>query len=136
MLVNKVQYLRILPSIGINAAISKQILTVNAVLQFIQHRQLAAIASIPGIEGQLIEYIASRGSRITQKQHQGLCVSPTAPSSAPVLRNGRLIIPDGSTRVEVGDRAVVFALPAAMGDLIGCSAASEAPLSSGPLRAG
>ena len=116
VLVNKVQYLQILPSIGINAAISKQILTVNAVLQFVQHRQLAAIASIPGIEGQLIEYIASTGSRITQKQIKDVRFPHSAVIGA-ILRNGRLIIPDGLTRVAVGDRAVVFALPAAMRDL-------------------
>ena len=116
VLVNKVQYLRVLPSVGINAAISKQVLTVNAVLQFIQHRQLAAIASIPGIEGQLIEYIACRGSRVTEKQLKAVRFPHNALVGA-VLRNGKLIIPDGSTRIEVGDRAVVFALPAAMGDL-------------------
>jgi trk system potassium uptake protein TrkA len=116
VLVNKVEYMRILPSIGINTAISKQMLTVNAVLQFIQHRQLAAIASIPGIEGQLIEYIAGRGSRITQKQIKDVRFPHSAVIGA-ILRNGQLIIPDGLTRVEAGDRTVVFALPAAMADL-------------------
>ena len=91
-------------------------LTVNAVLQFIQHRQLAAIASIPGIEGQLIEYIAGRGSRITQKPIRDVRFPHSAVIGA-ILRNGKLLIPDGSTRVEVGDRTVVFALPTAMGDL-------------------
>ncbi len=76
VLVNKVQYLHILPSIGINAAISKQMLTVNAVLQFIQHRQLAAIASIPGIEGQLIEYIACRRLAHHEEAAQGCAFPP------------------------------------------------------------
>jgi trk system potassium uptake protein TrkA len=116
VLVNKVEYMRILPSIGINTAISKQMLTVNAVLQFIQHRQLAAIASIPGIEGQLIEYIARRGSRITQKQIKDVHFPHSAVIGA-ILRNGKLIIPDGLTRVEAEDRTVVFAMPAAMSDL-------------------
>jgi trk system potassium uptake protein TrkA len=116
VLVNKVDYMRILPSIGLNTAISKQMLTVNAVLQFIQHRQLAAIASIPGIEGQLIEYIAGRGSRITQKQIKDVRFPHSAVIGA-ILRNGKLIIPDGFTRVEAGDRTVVFTLPDAINDL-------------------
>ncbi len=63
VLVNKVAYLPIMPTIGLNAVISKQMLTVNIVQQFIQHRQVAAIASVPGVEGQMIEYIAgARGA--------------------------------------------------------------------------
>jgi trk system potassium uptake protein len=116
VLVNNVDYLRILPSIGLNTAISKQMLTANAVLQFIQHRQLAAIASIPGIQGQLIEYIASRGSRITQKRIKDLRFPHGAVIGA-IVRNGSLIIPDGSMRVEAGDRTVVFTLPGAISDL-------------------
>jgi trk system potassium uptake protein len=116
VLVNNVDYLRILPSIGLNTAISKQMLTANAVLQFIQHRQLAAIASIPGIQGQLIEYIAGRGSRITQKRIKDLRFPHNAVIGA-IVRNGSLIIPDGSMRVEAGDRTVVFTLPEAISDL-------------------
>jgi trk system potassium uptake protein TrkA len=116
VLVNKVDYMRILPSIGINSAISKQMLTVNAVLQFIQHRQVAAIASIPGIQGQLIDYIAGRGSRITQKQIKDVRFPQGAVIGA-ILRNGKLIIPDGLTRAEIGDRVVVFSLPEAVAEL-------------------
>jgi trk system potassium uptake protein TrkA len=116
VLVNKVDYLRILPSIGINSAISKQMLTVNAVLQFIQHQQVAAIASIPGIEGQLIDFIAGRGSRITQKQIKDVRFPHDAVIGA-ILRSGKLIIPDGLTRVDAGDRVVVFALPGAVTEL-------------------
>jgi trk system potassium uptake protein TrkA len=116
VLVNKVDYLRVLPTIGVNLVISKQMLTVNAVLQFIQHRQVAAIASLPGIEGQLIEYIAGRGSRITRKPLRDMRFPADAVIGA-VLRGGKLLIPDGSTRVESGDRAVVFALPSALREL-------------------
>jgi len=116
VLVNKVDYLSVLPTIGVNSVISKQMLTVNAIMQFIQHRQVAAIASVPGIEGQLIEYIAGRGSRITQKALQDVRFPRSAVIGA-VLRDGKLLVPDGALRVEAGDRAVVFTLPEAVRDL-------------------
>lgn len=116
VLVNKVDYLRVLPTIGVNLVISKQMLTVNAVLQWIQHQQVAAIASLPGIEGQLIEYIAGRGSRVTRKPLRDLRFPPNAVIGA-ILRDGKLLIPDGNTCVEAGDRAVVFALPDALREL-------------------
>jgi trk system potassium uptake protein TrkA len=115
-LVNRVAYLPILPSIGLNAVISKQMLTVNAVQQFIQHRQVAAIASLPGIEGQMIEYIARGGSKITQRRLSEVKF-PRAAVVGAVLRSGALIIPDGDTRIQPGDRTVVFALPTAMIEL-------------------
>lgn len=115
-LVNRVAYLPILPTIGLNAVISKQILTVNAVQQFIQHRQVAAIASVPGIEGQMIEYIAREGSRITQRPLRDVKFPRSAVVGA-VLRNGSLLIPGGETVVRAGDRTVVFALPEAMNEL-------------------
>ncbi|MFZ1767665.1 MAG: Trk system potassium transporter TrkA [Caldilinea sp.] len=115
-LVNRVAYLPILPTIGLNAVISKQILTVNAVQQFIQHRQVAAIASLPGIEGQMIEYIARERSRITQRPLRDVKFPHSAIVGA-VLRKDSLLIPGGETVIQPGDRTVVFALPAAMNEL-------------------
>lgn len=115
-LVNRVAYLPILPTIGLNAVISKQMLTVNAVQQFIQHRQVAAIAGVPGVEGQMIEYIARQGSRITQRPLRDMKFPRSAVVGA-VLRNGELLIPGGTTLIQPGDRTVVFALPEAMNEL-------------------
>ena len=115
-LVNKVAYLPILPTIGLNAIISKQMLTVNAVQQFIQHRQVAAIANVPGIEGQMIEYIASPGARVTQKPLKDVHFPRQAVIGA-VLRDGKLVIPNGATRIQPNDRTVVFALPDALTEL-------------------
>ena len=115
-LVNRVAYLPILPTIGLNAVISKQMLTVNAVQQFIQHRQVAAIAGVPGVEGQMIEYIARQGSRITQRPLRDVKFPRSAVVGA-ILRNGELLIPGGTTLIQPGDRTVVFALPDAMNEL-------------------
>ena len=87
-------------------------LTVNVVLQFIQHRQVAAIASMPGIQGQMIDYIAGRGSRIPRNRIKQVRFPQGAVIGA-ILRKDKLIIPDGATVVEIGDRAVVFTLPEA-----------------------
>jgi trk system potassium uptake protein TrkA len=116
VLVNKVDYLRVLPTIGVNSVISKQMLTVNAVMQFVQHRQVAAIASVPGIEGQLIEYIAGRNSRITRKPIKDVHFPRNAVIGA-ILREGKLLVPDGSMRIEAGDRTVVFTMPEAVREL-------------------
>ncbi|MBU6349420.1 MAG: Trk system potassium transporter TrkA [Chloroflexi bacterium] len=115
-LVNRVAYLPILPTIGLNTVISKQMLTVNAVQQFIQHRQVAAIANLPGIEGQMIEYIAREGARITRKTLRETRFPHSAVVGA-ILRNGTLLIPNGQTIIQPGDRTVMFALPSALPEI-------------------
>ena len=57
-LVNKVEYLPIMPTIGLDTVVSKQLLTVSAVQRLVQYQQVASIASLPGINGQFIEYVA------------------------------------------------------------------------------
>lgn len=112
-LVNKVDYLPITGTIGMDAVVSKQLLTVNAVLKHIQHQRVAAIASLPGVEAQCIEYIAKPGSKITKKKLRDINFPPDGIVGA-VLHDNQLTIPMGETQIGMGDRVVVFALPNAL----------------------
>ncbi|RMG69124.1 MAG: Trk system potassium transporter TrkA [Calditrichaeota bacterium] len=115
-LVNKVEYLPITPTIGMDAVVSKQLITVNAVQRFIRHHQIAELASLPGIDAEVIEFVAAKGSRITRKPIKDLNFPKGAIVGA-VLHDGRLIIPKGDTRIQPGDRVVVFSLPVALHNL-------------------
>jgi len=112
-LVNKVDYLPITSTIGMDAVVSKQLMTVNAVLRYIQHQQVAAIASLPGIEAQCIEYIAKAGSKITKKKLRNIQFPQDAIVGA-ILHGDQVTIPKGETQVAIGDRVVVFTLPNAL----------------------
>ena len=115
-LVNKVEYLPITPRIGMDAVVSKQLLTVNAVQHFIQHQQVASIASLPGINAQLIEYIAKDGCRITQRPLRDVRFPPNAIVGA-ILHENHVVIPTGDTRIQPGDKTVIFSLPEAVAEL-------------------
>lgn len=112
-LVNKVDYLPIMPTIGLDSVVSKQLLTVNAVLRFIQHRRVATIATIPGLDAHVIEFIAGEGSRITRKALKDLKFPDNALIGA-VAHGDQLEIPTGLTQLSAGDKAVVFVLPRAL----------------------
>ncbi len=112
-LVNKVEYLPITPTIGMDAVVSKQLLTVNAVQRFIRHHQITELASLPGIDAEVIEFVAAPGSRITRKSLKHMNIPKGAIIGA-VLHNDRLIIPKGDTQIQPGDRVVVFSLPVAL----------------------
>ncbi len=115
-LINKVDYTPIIPTIGIDAYISKQQLTVNGILKFIRRGAVVSVASIPGITAEAIEMIAQEGSRITKKPLIDLKFPKDAILGA-VMRNDKVFIPIGSTQIQAGDKVVLFALPPAINEV-------------------
>lgn len=114
-LVNKLEYLPITPTIGMDAVVSKQLLTVNAVYRFIQHQRVAALATIPGVDAQIIEYIAKKG-KITDKPLAKISFPRSAIVGA-VIHEDQMIVPKGDTRIRPGDRVLMFALSEALNEL-------------------
>jgi len=115
-LINKVDYTPIIPTIGIDAYISKQQLTVNGILKFIRRGAVVSVASIPGIAAEAIEMIAQEGSRITKKPLLDLKFPKDAILGA-VMRNDKVFIPVGSSQIQAGDKVVLFALPPAINEV-------------------
>jgi len=108
-LVNRVEHLPLTPTIGLDTVVSKQLLTVNAVQHLIQS-QIANVATPPGMDAQLIEFIAGNRSRITRKPLREVRFPANAIVGA-VMRDDRVIIPHGDTQIYPGDKTVVFTLP-------------------------
>jgi trk system potassium uptake protein TrkA len=111
-LVNTLEYLPITPTIGMDAVVSKQLLTVNAVHRFIQHQQVAAYATIPGMDVQIIEYIAGKG-KICRKPIKDVGFPDDAIVGA-IMHEDRMTVPKGDTVIQPGDRVVVFTRPGAV----------------------
>jgi trk system potassium uptake protein TrkA len=93
--------------------VSKQLLTVNAVHRFIQEQMVAAIASVPGMDAQIIEYIVDGESRITRKPLHSTQF-PRGAIVGALMRDDEFIVPMGDTQVQSGDRVVMFTLPGAL----------------------
>jgi trk system potassium uptake protein TrkA len=115
-LVNKTEYLPITPTIGMDAVVSKKLITVNSILSFIRKSTLENVDSIPGLDAEIIEIIPQKGSRITKHPLKNIHVRPKAIFGS-VTRNDKVIIPTGETQIETGDRVVIFALPKAVADV-------------------
>lgn len=114
-LVNNAAYLSIASKIGIDAVVSKQSLTVNAVEKFIHHQQIALV-DLPGVGAEVIEYIASNGCKISCSELKDVNF-PRGAIVGAVLRDDEMIIPQGDTQIRPGDKVIVFALPEALTDL-------------------
>jgi len=115
-LVNKTEYLPITPTIGMDAVVSKKLLTVNAILRFIQKSTFERIAAIPGVEAEIIEIIPQPNSKITRKPLKDVRF-PKYSIVGAVQRGDKTIIPLGDTQIQAGDRVVIFTLPVAIGEV-------------------
>ena len=105
-LINKTEYWPIIPTIGIDSYISKQLLTVDGILRFIRHGAVVSVASIPGIAAEVIELIPKKGSKVTKKPLRKLGFPKNAIVGA-VMRDGHVFIPVGDTQIETGDKVVL-----------------------------
>ena len=112
-LVNKVEYLPITPTIGMDAVVSKKLLTVNAILHSIRRRRVESVATIPGIDAEIIEIVAGNHSAITKKKLKNIRFPRSAILGA-VRREDEVIIPTGETQIRPDDRVVIFSLPKAL----------------------
>ena len=112
-LINKPDYAPIIPTIGIDAFISKQSLVVSGILKFIRQGEIVSIASIPGVEAEIIELVAQPQSKITRKPVRQIDFPKNALLGG-IIRGNQVVIPTGGTQILAGDKVVVFALPGAI----------------------
>jgi trk system potassium uptake protein TrkA len=109
-LINKTDYTPIIPTIGIDAYVSKQIVTVDQILKFIRRGSIVSVASIPGLAAEVIEYFTNENSKITRKPVSEIHFPKGALLGA-VVRGEEFFIPVGDSQLEAGDKVVVFAMP-------------------------
>jgi trk system potassium uptake protein TrkA len=113
-LIKKNEYMPLTPTIGMDAVVSKQMITVNAIQKFIRSRQVTQYAELPGMDAEIIEFEAKDKATICKKPLMELKF-PQNSLIAAVLKQGKFLeIPTGLTQVQPGDRVVVFALPGAV----------------------
>ena len=115
-LINKSDYTPIIPTIGIDAYISKQLITVNSILKFIRRGAVVNVASIPGISAEAIELIPQENSKITRSPIHKVNMPKDANFGA-VVRGKEVFIPIGDSQLHAGDKVVLFVMPSAISDV-------------------
>ena len=116
-LVRKNEYLPLTPTIGMDSVISKQQMTVNTIQKFIRRREIALYAELPGVDAEIIEFIAREGSKIVKKPLMDIKFPEKAVVGAVLKSNNQLEIPRGSTHIEPGDKVIVFSMPGVIKNL-------------------
>lgn len=115
-LLSKNTYIPISQSIGLDAAVSKKLAVSREIHRYLRGTHVRSVATIYGLDAQIIEIEAKPRSWITRKPLKELQLLPGALIGA-VLHNDAACIATGDTHIAAGDRAIVFAVPSRVNDL-------------------
>jgi trk system potassium uptake protein TrkA len=112
-LVNKVNYLPLMPIIGIDSTVNTRISTVSAILRLIRRGEILSVATFHGIDAEAIEVEISAKDKLTGKPLRNLKL-PEDALVASIVRGKEVFVPYGDTIINPGDKIIVFALPHAI----------------------
>ena len=112
-LLKRAEYIPLVTRIGIDAAVSPRLSTANRILQHVRGGRILSMAVMERNQAEAMEFEVLPGSRVEGKRIAELHL-PKGTILGSIERGSEVIIPRGDTRIEPGDRVVVFALPAAI----------------------
>jgi trk system potassium uptake protein TrkA len=115
-LLSKVAYIPISQSIGLDAAVSSKLAVSREILAFLRGKHVLSVATVHGLDAEIIEMEADPGSPVT-KAALGELNLPRWTLIAAVDHGKESEVATGSTVINAGDRAIVFVLPSAKGKL-------------------
>ncbi|MCH7732277.1 MAG: Trk system potassium transporter TrkA [Candidatus Marinimicrobia bacterium] len=108
--VSKTEYIRVMKVIGLDAVVSKNMSTVNAILEYIKSGQRLSIINFEDIAVEALELSPAPNSKITKHELKDIKF-PGASVVGAVNHHGHISIPSGDTQITEEDTVLVFAFP-------------------------
>ena len=106
-LVNKTSYEPLLPTLGIDAVVSPNAVTISTILRHVRRGAISALHTLREGFGEVIEAEALPGSRLVDGPLRSV-VMPQGMRIGAVVRDAAVVIPDGGFRIRPGDRIVAI----------------------------
>ncbi len=109
-LVDKVDYIPLTQTIGLDSLINKKLIAANNISRFIRKGGVVSLTTLEGIDAEVLEYVAQPGSAITKKAVKDLSF-PKESMIGGLIRGNEVQIVVGDTQIHQGDKIVIFTLP-------------------------
>ncbi len=109
-LIDNVDYLPLTQTIGLDSLINKKLIAANNISKFVRKGNIVSIATLHGIDAEVLEYVAKPNSPITKKMVKDLKF-PHKALIGGFIRDGEGYITVGNTQIKENDKVVVFTLP-------------------------
>ncbi len=108
-LLNNRSFMSIVPSLGIDAYVNPQAITISHILQYVRRGRVVHVHTVKNGEAEVIEAEALDTSSIVGTPIRALDLEGGVRIGA-IVRKGETIPVTGDTEVKVGDRVIVFAM--------------------------
>lgn len=109
-LVENVEYIHLSQNIGIDTMINRKLIAANFIFRYIRKGDIISIASIQGVDAEILEFYVKEKSKITRQYIKNLKF-PKEAIIGGVVRKDVPRIANGDFRIRPGDRVVVLCTP-------------------------
>ncbi len=109
-LVENLDYIEISQNIGIDTIINKKLIAASYMIKHSMSDEVASLKCLSGINSDVAEFNAKKGSPVTQKLIRDLHM-PEGAIIGGIIRDETSYIAIGDFQIEENDKVVVFALP-------------------------
>jgi len=107
--VSKSNYVSVLHDLDINLVINPVLLTASHLMRYAQGGRIKSLSLLLGGSAEVMEIIALEGTRIVGRPLSAIEL-PRGIIIGAVVKNGKVIVPDGTTMIEPHNRVIVFCL--------------------------
>lgn len=112
-LVENVNYTHISQNIGIDTIINKKLLAANNIFRFVRKGKVQAIASLHGVDAEIIEFEIHKKNRLVNHPIKNLHF-PQKCIIAGIIRGDSSFVPNEESFFEINDKVIVLAFPEAI----------------------
>jgi trk system potassium uptake protein TrkA len=111
--IENINYINLGENMGIDTIINKKLVTASRIFKFTMNAEVSTMKCLTGSDAEVLEFIAKPKSKITRDTLKNLNFPKDAIVGG-VIRGNKSFIATGKTKIQDGDRVVVFAMPAAV----------------------
>lgn len=107
--ISRQSYVHIIEKLGIDMAINPVNITASDILKYIRGGRVAAVSLLLDGQAEVMEIIADKKLSIINKPLKDLKL-PQGIIIGSIVHNGKVIIPHGESKIQAGDRVVIFSI--------------------------
>lgn len=103
----KPQYKPIIEKIGVDTVLNPRAAMVDEIVRNIHHQEVSGVSIFEGVAGRMVEVIVKKKTKLVDKPLSQVKM-PKQILIGAIIRDSKLIIPRGDSRIQVGDHILVF----------------------------
>ncbi len=114
--INRIAYSPLAYHTGVDVVVSPSLIAVNRILQYVRRGKIAQVVTLPEDQAEVIELEALETSDLVNKELRKLGL-PKGMLVGAITRGDQLLIPDGDTVIQPGDKVAMVVASQALKDL-------------------